>query len=333
MAITIFYHADCLDGFGSAYAAWRRFGESANYLPLHHGDVLRPDDLAGHDVFILDFSFPENELRAFAQCARSVTQIDHHASASQAWVHALVSNPDGSTAYFDQQNRLAILFDMNKSGCRLAWEHFHPQTRVPLVLLHIEDQDLWRFALANTRAFCRSIRLLPFDFLSWDSVVRAADSATSPAYQEALLRGGAIEDFLQQEVGRLAQGRSPIRATLRGNPVDALQARRHGQAIVSDGTNSWLAITGLAVNTGALFASDLGHRLAEQCGTFGLVWQLSGNRDVNVSLRSTGEFDVSLIAARYGGGGHRNAAGFRISLAAFASEVIGTSDSPFDSPL
>lgn len=328
MAVTILYHADCLDGFGSAYAAWRRFGDSARYLPIHHGDKLHFDDLAGHEVYILDFSFPEGELRALAKCTHSLTQIDHHVSASQAWGHSLKSNPDGSSSYHDEQDHLAILFDMNKSGSRLAWEHFHPLTSMPLALLHIEDQDLWRFALAGTRAFCRSVRLLPFDFLSWDAVVRAADSTASPGYQELLQRGGAIEDFLQQEVSRLAQGRSLIKAILRGNPIDALQARRHDQPIVSDGTNSWLAITGLAVNTSALFASDLGHRLAEQSGTFGLVWQLSGNRDVNVSLRSTGEFDVSQIAARYGGGGHRNAAGFRIPLAAFVSEIIGTPDSP-----
>jgi phosphoesterase RecJ-like protein len=41
-------------------------------------------------------------------------------------------------------------------------------------------------------------------------------------------------------------------------------------------------------------------------------------REVNgatkVSLRSKGEVDVQAVAARFGGGGHRNAAGFTIAV-------------------
>ncbi|HEY6554426.1 MAG TPA: phosphohydrolase, partial [Vicinamibacteria bacterium] len=32
------------------------------------------------------------------------------------------------------------------------------------------------------------------------------------------------------------------------------------------------------------------------------------------SLRSRGEFDVSAVAMGYGGGGHRNAAGFQLKV-------------------
>ena len=32
------------------------------------------------------------------------------------------------------------------------------------------------------------------------------------------------------------------------------------------------------------------------------------------SLRSIGEFDVSLLATQFGGGGHKNAAGFTVDL-------------------
>ena len=42
---------------------------------------------------------------------------------------------------------------MEKSGARLAWEHFYPNEPLPWPLRHVEDQDLWRFALPATRAF------------------------------------------------------------------------------------------------------------------------------------------------------------------------------------
>ncbi len=89
---TVFFHADCLDGFGSAYAAWRHFGDQATYRPLHHGDAWNLDDIAGHDVYILDFSFPPAQLAAMAALAKSVVQLDHHASALAACASWL--NPD-----------------------------------------------------------------------------------------------------------------------------------------------------------------------------------------------------------------------------------------------
>lgn len=39
----------------------------------------------------------------------------------------------------------------------------------------------------------------------------------------------------------------------------------------------------------------------------------TGNGDVAVSLRAKGNVDVAMIAAEFGGGGHKNAAGFRFS--------------------
>ena len=50
--IAVIYHADCIDGFGAAYAAWRKFGDAARYLPMHHGDPWQPEDFADHIVYV-----------------------------------------------------------------------------------------------------------------------------------------------------------------------------------------------------------------------------------------------------------------------------------------
>jgi len=113
----------------------------------------------------------------------------------------------------------------------------------------------------------------------------------------------------------------PVR--LRGEPIDSLQARRHGLPTLVDGDRAWHAVSGLGINASALFASELGNRLAEQSGTFGLVWQLGADGEAKVSLRAAGRVDVSGMAAGYGGGGHPNAAGFRLPLDRFVSEILG----------
>ena len=51
----VIYHADCTDGFGSAYSAWKLLGNRAEYYPRKHGQ--EPPDVKGKNVVILDFSF------------------------------------------------------------------------------------------------------------------------------------------------------------------------------------------------------------------------------------------------------------------------------------
>lgn len=320
--VTVIYHAACPDGFGAAFAAWKHLGTAAHFCPMHHGEAWETLDLDGHEIYILDFSFPRQSLEAMALVGHSVTQIDHHASARTPWISELSNN--GSLEHFKHIDLpLTLIFDLNKSGTRLAWEYFSSTTPLPLPLCHIEDSDLWRFALPGTRAFGHALRLLPFDFAIWDCLINEASTPDSPRYQAMLSEGGAIEQFFQREITRLAECRLVTPALLRGEPLDALQSVRHNQAFVSVKNFTWHALSGLAINADSLFASELGNNLAERSGTFGLIWQLSADGEVKVSLRAAGKVNVAEIAARYGGGGHPNAAGFRMPIAEFIGEVLG----------
>jgi nanoRNase/pAp phosphatase (c-di-AMP/oligoRNAs hydrolase) len=71
---------------------------------------------------------------------------------------------------------------------------------------------------------------------------------------------------------------------------------------------------GLAANCPPHLTSDVGHDLADQSGTFGLCWFLDKDNKCRCSLRSNGDYDVSVIAKAFGGGGHRNAAGFETDI-------------------
>ncbi len=320
--ITVIYHADCADGFGAAYAAWRRFGDAATYRPMHHGQPWEMAEIAGHAVYILDFSFPPDKLEAISSLAQSVVQIDHHASARQPWAHLLVRIADGGESYRHPTLALTLCFNLDKSGARLAWEYFHPAQPVPLILCHIEDMDLWRFALPGTRAVGRALRLHDFNFATWNALIDASPNSDSPRYQALIAEGEAIERFFQTEVDRLAQSRLVMPARLRGEPLDPLQVLRHCLPTVGDDERAWRAISGLAINASAMFSSELGDRLAERSGSFGLIWQLGADGQVKASLRAKGNVNVAEIATNYGGGGHPNAAGFRMPLARFTSEIL-----------
>jgi uncharacterized protein len=170
----------------------------------------------------------------------------------------------------------------------------------------------------------RALRLRPCDFAIWDELVRQTPDADTPAYRGLLAEGDAIERFFQIEIDRLAASKLVMPVRLRGEAVDPLQALRHGLPTIVEGDSAWRVVSGLGINADALFASELGGRLAEQSGSFGLIWQLGADGNVKASLRAAGKANVAEIAAGYGGGGHPNAAGFRLSLDRFTREVLLT---------
>lgn len=321
--VSIIYHADCPDGFGAALAAWKKFGDTADYHPMHHGEDWQALDLTGKSVFILDFSFSRDALERIAEQACDVTQIDHHASARAAWANQLKTTNDGLETFRHQKLPLNIIFNLKKSGARLSWEHFSPDLPLPLALRHVEDMDMWRFAIPGTRAFSRSLRLLPFDFPTWEQMLVETSNQDSPRYLSMLAEGEAIEQFFKREIDRLSTSHLIMPASVRGEVMDHLQAIRHNQALIQSESLAWQSISGLAINADSLFASELGNRLAERSGTFGLIWQLAADGEIKASLRAAGNVDVAAIASRYGGGGHPNAAGFRMPAADFIAEVLG----------
>ena len=45
MKTLVLYHANCPDGFGAALAAWKHFGNEAEYVPVQYGK--EPPDVSG----------------------------------------------------------------------------------------------------------------------------------------------------------------------------------------------------------------------------------------------------------------------------------------------
>jgi oligoribonuclease NrnB/cAMP/cGMP phosphodiesterase (DHH superfamily) len=154
----ILYHANCDDGFGAAYAAWRHFGDSAEYQPVEHGDSVSLERLARRQVYILDFSFSPDVIGAMSQVSTQVTMLDHHKSAAEQWQGVV---PATNTV---------ITFDMDRSGAQMSWDHFHPGVTRPILIDHIGDRDLWRFTLPDTNAFCAGLSILPATFEAWHTV-------------------------------------------------------------------------------------------------------------------------------------------------------------------
>ena len=174
-----------------------------------------------------------------------------------------------------------IHFDMTKSGARLAWEFFHPEKPVPPLIAFIEDRDLWRFNVPGTREFLAYLDTQEPEFKAWAALL----SPEGEAFEEALGIGTLLHGQYLKFCRSAAEQAVPL--TLAGE-------------------------TGLMISGGEAFKSDAGAILANQCGTFAAIWYIEPKGTIKVSLRSLQPFDVRKIAEKFGGGGHEQAASFRV---------------------
>lgn len=289
----VIYHDHCADGFGAAWACWKRW-PGADYAPANYGQT--PPDVAGKHVLIVDFSYKRDVLREMGKAARSVIVLDHHKTAQADLDEWAIDDVAGDFWAGDdpmkavRQNDdhigqpIAAVFDMDRSGARLAWEFCHDD-EAPLLIRLIEDRDLWRFTMEDTKPFSLWLRSEPFSFERFDELAHNLEAA-SPAI---MIEARAMQRFFDAKVDEIASFG---------------KRRRLGDH------------EPVIVNCPPMFASEVGHALLDKHpdAPFAATY-FDGPNSRMWSLRSRDDRqDVSAVASKFGGGGHRNAAGFGAPL-------------------
>ena len=309
----VIYHDNCADGFGAAFAAWLALGDEAEYLPLMYGklgDYERTRELfSGRDVYILDFSLPREFMDMAFESAKRVVWLDHHKTAFEMWG---VGMPWFKNMDYGDGEQHHIELDNNKSGAMLAWEYFHPDTEIPMLIKHIDDYDRWQFKLAGTKEFNKALwSYAPWSFEQWRDMFLCT-SIPDILYRDDMFgQGAAILRAHDQNVQTVVKGSARACTIWFPTPYGGW---RPGDTCMAHG---------LAANCPPHLTSDVGHELAVQSGTFGLCWTLNQTKPVaNCSLRSNGDYDVSAIAKAFGGGGHKNAAGFEVPVATLLGWLV-----------
>lgn len=273
----VIYHKDCTDGACAAWAAAHHLARAGLPEPVllaaHPG--ITPEGAFAEEwaiVFVVDVCIPRADVERLGAWV-----LDHH------------KTNEPLLAGYERAR-----FDMSRSGAGLAWDEVQAilwglgygvtQAARPWFVDYVEDRDLWRWALPDSRAINAALCMLKREPLAFSQI-------SGPAYYEDFREEGATILRVQEEaINRAADS--------------AIIVTELGQRF--------------ALVASPVFQSEVGAELCARNGCPAIVWYSradAGAALAQVSLRSTDAMaDVSEVATRWGGGGHRNAAGAVVPL-------------------
>lgn len=280
MPALLIYHGGCFDGFTAAWVYSRFANSECEFYPGRYGDPA--PEVTGRDVIMVDITYPRDVMFRMACQAASFVVLDHHKTAEKALDEL------GEDVFRAVGKQIQVKFDMERSGCRMMWDFVVDESQLDVadIVRYNEDRDLWRFALVDTEAYMASVMATPMTFDGWDALhFRGADRNIS--------RGKGILGYIH-EFGTKALA----------------EARR----IVWNHTFIELPAVIWSVNIPYMSVSEhLDRLLREKVADVVAAYYQRGDARWQFSLRSRPSVDCSVLAKKFGGGGHAQASGFDVA--------------------
>ncbi|GAA0169282.1 hypothetical protein LIER_23805 [Lithospermum erythrorhizon] len=310
----VLYHYPCPDGVFAALAAHLYFSltsinTSCSFFPNTVYSPLRVEDLPlseTRDVYLLDFVGPVGFFQNLCSKADRVVVLDHHKTALETL---------GAGTSID--GKVTKVIDMDRSGATIAFDYFKEKLlvenaggdrfelivrefeRVRKLFEYIEDADLWRWHLPDSKAFSSGLKDLKIEF----------DARLNPSLFQQLLSLDP-ESIIRQGMISLSHKQKLI---------DGILAQSYEIALGGGAFGHCLAVNADYV---AELRSELGHQLATKSQKMNLrgigaiiyrVPELENDQMLKVSLRSVHGEDTTSISQDFGGGGHQNASSFMLN--------------------
>lgn len=287
----IIYHGPCSDGTGGLWCA-------CNYKPIKTRFACKAGtnptgDYTGMNVIFVDICPKIDYLLELVKVASYVVILDHHKSSQQMI--------DDNKEILDTIPNLLIEFDMERSGCQMAWDYFFESQARPFFIDYMGDRDLWTWKLPDSK----EVNTALFDLGYIDSY--NLDKMTG------LMEDSEIKLKELKSIGALIE-------TTNKRQVDiAISNAIEASMKSADGNKTYRVW--LAGNINPILRSELGNALCSKpfkdgdMPDFSATWQYDPKSDEWwVSLRGVPSRspDLSVLTSSFGGGGHPMASGITI---------------------
>lgn len=285
---------DCPDGICAAWIvsravshlnpldSWELVGDSYQDAAAYTGLESLPFTLGFSDqVWLVDFSYPAQILKQLSE-RNPVVILDHH-----------ITRLDDISQVSD---RILGGYYPNDCGATAAWKLCFPFHRMPWFLESLRDRDIGANGYYDgnapvSRAIATAISARRKGKVGVEAFP-VFEQLLSESPATLIAEGEAILNENDSECVRMLYEweQTPDFLLIAGTSVPFLTIPKENARLLS-----W---------TGTLLAKDHAPE------TF-VALKVDGSKDINLRSLSTG-MDVGAIAKSLGGGGHRNAAGFKL---------------------
>lgn len=302
MRVVIVYHRSCPDGFGAAW--WLRRNLLAEHpdveiemVPANWGDAPLFDP-AGADVWCVDYCYEAQHLVELAETAATLTVMDHHETSLTYVRDSLLPFTESIDNYIvrfsERLSRIEIVIDQTRSGVGLIAEVVREVTGfyAPHFLWNLQDRDLWRFELPDTRDVFAAVTARPYTIEAWDEL-NAMD-------QEDLVNEGRGINLYRDQL------------------IESVAASVFWITLGDDGSGWWIP----CASSPYFIGSDVAGVIAERFAGIGAYCILHDDRvQIGLRARKGEKRNVAEIAEFHGGGGHPAASGLSLDWDDFHKRV------------
>lgn len=282
----VIYHAGCNDGYGSAFVAYNFLKKTCPETKVEFYPAFYNSstypEVKGKNVLVCDFSFKKNISEKMIKEANKFLILDHHKSAMKD---------------LEQIPAINKVFDMEHSGAYLTWKFFFGSEPVPKLISYIQDNDIWTKEMKMTHEFSAFINTVPKTF---DEYGKLMD-----------------EKYLVQMIETEGSG------MLKQNNTNIMEAVRHSVVKFVEIDGKYYFVVHL---NSTCLVSEIGNKVFEKFpnADFSAIYHIDDyTNTTQFSLRSMNDrADVSELASKWGGGGHKCASGFKVY--SIANTIPGT---------
>jgi oligoribonuclease NrnB/cAMP/cGMP phosphodiesterase (DHH superfamily) len=295
----VIYHQNCPDGICGLWCAhmykkdsFEKIGIPAGKDPIGNFENKR--------LLFIDVCPSYNFLINTSKIANKITVLDHHKSAYDMYL----TNKNE----LEKLSNVKLHFNMNLSGCQIAWDYLFNNSKREWFIDYVGDQDLWKFELVNSKEINCSLEFNKF-----------IDS-------ENLNKLDELQKYTDEDILNLALGGGLILRIKNNIMNKQLEYSEERKMIVGDKVYH--------VQVGTISSSDMKSTFGNMLATkkfndgsepdFGVVWSYWPEKDEwYISLRGAQNSpDLSAIATFFGGGGHPKASAFVVKENPFHSLII-----------
>lgn len=279
----VIYHKADFDGIFCREIAQKRFGNAADYIGWDYGDPI-PAIPEGSELFMLDISV--DGLMDFPE----LVWIDHHKTAIEKF-----------------GDKIAGLRMDGVAACRLAWQYWFSVD-------HHIGRELTKSDYINRIVTEPLAVRLAGEYDIWDKRDPDAD-----LFQHGL-RGVNLDELWPFLLSLIRDNEKYVHQILDGGRAIQYAKNRENESIInaSGFTVEFEGLRFLACNharyNSHLFSAGLKE---DHDGCLGFNWDGSMWRVSLYHAPGKEHHDLSVIASKHGGGGHRGACGFKATALPF----------------